>query len=102
MRIFVAMWQFALSKATRVAFDKPDCHDRNQNGNLACRMPCAWHSTSQIATTEGRRHGPMAGRHIFAANESIFVIHSAIDSPALGGLKTGWVLANSTARQTEV
>jgi hypothetical protein len=51
---------------------------------------------------DGRRHGPMAGRHIFAANESIFVIHSAIDSPALGGLKTGWVLANSTARQTEV
>ena len=34
----------------------------------------------------------MAGRHIFAANESIFVTHSAIDSPALGGLKTGCVL----------
>ena len=58
----------------------------------------------QTRMTLGRRHGPMAGRHkiIFAANESIFVILSAIDSPALGGLKTGWVLANSTARQTEV
>ena len=44
----------------------------------------------------------MAGRHIFAANESIFVIHSAIDSPALGGLKTEGVLANSTGRQTDV
>jgi hypothetical protein len=55
-----------------------------------------------LANHHGRRHGPMAGRHIFAANESIFVILSAIDSPALGGLKTGWVLANSTARQTEV
>ena len=28
-----------LQNAMRVAFDKADCHDRNQNGNLCYRMP---------------------------------------------------------------
>ena len=32
-------WQSVLPNATRMAFAKADCHDRNQNANLCYRMP---------------------------------------------------------------
>jgi hypothetical protein len=51
----------------------------------------------------GRRHGPMVGGQGLASIARSKAVYSAIDySYALGGLKTGWVLANSTGRQTEV
>ena len=57
----------------------------------------------------GRRHGPMAGRQGLASNliarwpvARSKAVCSAINSHALGGLKSGWVVANSTGRQTGV
>ena len=47
----------------------------------------------------GRRHGPMAGRQELA---SIARSKAVYTRDALGGLKTGWVVANSTGRQTDV
>jgi hypothetical protein len=44
------LWHSALSNATALAFDKQDCHFDFCRGNLACRMPRAWHSTEQTAT----------------------------------------------------
>ena len=50
----------------------------------------------------GRRHGQMVGGQGLASIARSKAVYSAIDSHALGGLKTGGVVANSTGRQTEV
>ena len=50
----------------------------------------------------GRRHGQMSGAQELASIARSKAVYSAIDSHALGGLKTGGVIANSTGRQTEV
>ena len=50
----------------------------------------------------GRRHGQMVGAQGLASIARSKAVDSAIDSHALGGLKTECVVANSTDRQTEV
>ena len=65
--------------------------------------PCGLISVRLLTRiTHGRRHGQMVGGQGIASIARSKAVDSAIDSHALGGLKTECVLANSTGRQTEV
>ena len=57
---------------------------------------------AQCISKYGPVHGQMAGGQGLASIARSKAVYSAIDSYALGGLKTGGVSANSTGRQTEV
>ena len=67
-------------------------------GKRVCRL----RSEAIYERTQGRRHGQMVGAQGLASIARSKAVYSAIDSYALGGLKTECVLANSTGRQTEV
>ena len=57
---------------------------------------------NSLAVRYGPVHGQMVGAQELASIARSKAVYSAIDSHALGGLKTGGVSANSTGRQTEV